>query len=129
MVRRYLYGTEFKVVTDHQRLVPLYNNPSRPALVGVERQRSKLRHFTFDLHYEPGYISPCDNASRKPPPKTNFSKEEKEEQGMDGGGGSDPGRGQAGTAGGPPATVAHGGGDQGEEEQGHQELGIWAGVQ
>ena len=45
--------------------------------MGVERQRSKLRHFTFDLHYEPGYISPCDNASRKPTPKTKLSKEEK----------------------------------------------------
>ena len=94
----------------------------------VERHRTKLRHFPFDLQYEPGYTSSCDNASIKPPPKTHFSKEEKEELGVDGGGGSDAGRGQAGTAGGPPATVAHGGGEQREKEQGHQELGIWAGV-
>ena len=81
--RRYLYGTEFTVVTDHQPLVPLYNNPSRPAPVRVERHRSKLRHFTFDLQYEPGYTSPCDYASRHPPAKTHFSEEEKREFGVE----------------------------------------------
>ena len=81
--RRYLYGTEFSVVTDHEPLVPLYNNPARPAPVRVERHRSKLRHFTFNLKYEPGYTSPCDYASRHPPTKTHFSKEEKEELGVE----------------------------------------------
>merc|ERR1711867_170527 len=43
----YLYGIQFEVVTDHEPLVPLYNNPSRPAPVRVERHRSKLRSFVF----------------------------------------------------------------------------------
>ena len=39
---RYLHGTSFEIVTDHEPLVPLYNNPGRPAPVRVERHRSKL---------------------------------------------------------------------------------------
>lgn len=29
--KNYLYGTDFQVVTDHEPLVSLYNNPTRPA--------------------------------------------------------------------------------------------------
>ena len=81
--RRYLYGIEFTVVNDHEPLVPLYNSPSRPAPVRVERHRSKLRHFMFTLVYEPGYTSPCDYASRHPPPKRLYSKEEKADLGVE----------------------------------------------
>ena len=41
---RFLYRTEFEVITDHLPLVPLYN---RPPPVRVERHRSKLRSFQF----------------------------------------------------------------------------------
>ena len=96
----------------------------------VERHRSKLRHFPFDLQYEPGYTSPCDNASIKPPPKTHFSKEEKEELGVDDEEEDKEIRvNRVEEVAEVEATVAHGGGEPGEEEQGHQELGIWAGVQ
>ena len=97
--------------------------------MGVERHRSKLRHFPFDLQYEPGYTSPCDNASIKPPPKTHFSKEEKEELGVDDEEEDKEIRvNRVEEEAEVEATVAHGGGEPGEEEQGHQELGIWAGV-
>ena len=52
----YLHGLEFEVVTDHLPLVPLYNNPTRPAPVRVERHRAKLIH-------QPGRTIPCDYAS------------------------------------------------------------------
>ena len=55
---RYLYGTKFDIVTDHEPLVPLYNNPARPATVRIDRHRSKLRQFDFKLVYEPGTTSP-----------------------------------------------------------------------
>ena len=41
---RFLYETEFEVITDHLPLVPLYN---RLPPVRVERHRSKLRSFQF----------------------------------------------------------------------------------
>merc|ERR1712130_247246 len=65
----YLYGIQFEVVTDHEPLVPLYNNPSRPAPVRVERHRSKLRSFVFTTIHLPGRTIPCDYASRHPPPQ------------------------------------------------------------
>jgi hypothetical protein len=65
---RFLYGTEFEIITDHMPLIPLYNNPTRPAPVRVERHRSKLRSFQFKLKYEPGKSLPCDYSSRHPPP-------------------------------------------------------------
>ena len=55
---RFLYGTEFEVITDHLPLVPLYNNPNRPAPVRVERHRSKLRSFQFKIKYKPGHLNP-----------------------------------------------------------------------
>ena len=39
----YLLGHEFTVVTDHQPLVCLYNNPRRPGPFRVERMRLKLQ--------------------------------------------------------------------------------------
>ena len=81
--KRYLYRIEFEVISDHELIIPLYNCPSRPAPVPVERHRSKLRHFMFKLVYEPGYTSPCDYASRHPPPRGPYSKEEKEDLGVE----------------------------------------------
>ena len=80
---RYLYGTSFEVVTDDEPLVPLYNNPSRPAPVRVERHRSKLRQFDFKLVYEPGTTSPCDFGSRHPPPVRRYMALEREELGIE----------------------------------------------
>ena len=37
--QRYLLGTEFVVITDHEPLVPLYGNPYRPAPTRVDRHR------------------------------------------------------------------------------------------
>ena len=80
---RYLYGTKFEIVTDHEPLVPLYNNPGRPAPVRVERHRSKLRQFDFKVVYEPGRTSPCDFGSRHPPPARQYTELEKEELGIE----------------------------------------------
>ena len=55
---RYLYNTEFKIDTDHEPSVPLYDNRGRPAPVRVERHRSKLQQFAFKVVYDPGRTSP-----------------------------------------------------------------------
>ena len=80
---RFLYGTEFEIITDHMPLIPLYNNPTRPAPVRVERHRSKLRSFQFKLKYEPGKSLPCDYSSRHPPPPRCYTSQEKEEMGVE----------------------------------------------
>ena len=80
---RFLYGTEFEVITDHLPLVPLYNNSTRPAPARVERHRSKLRSFQFKMKYEPGRLNPSDYSSRHPPPPRAYTQSEKEELGVE----------------------------------------------
>ncbi|XP_028418120.1 uncharacterized protein K02A2.6-like [Dendronephthya gigantea] len=62
----YLLGHEFTVVTDHQPLVCLYNNPRRPGPFRVERMRLKLQGFSFKVVYRPGKFNPSDYTSRQP---------------------------------------------------------------
>ena len=62
----YLLGHEFTVVTDHQPLVCLYNNPRRPGPFRVERMRLKLQGFNFNVVYRPGKHNPSDYTSRQP---------------------------------------------------------------
>ena len=81
--QRYLLGTEFEAIMDHEPLAPLYNNPTRPAPTRVDRHRSKLGQFMFTLKYEPGRTSPCDYASRHPPPLKEYSVVEREELGVE----------------------------------------------
>ena len=82
--KRYLHGTKFTVVTDHAPLLPLYNTPSRPAPARVERHRSKLRQYDFQVMFMPGDKIPCDYGSRHPPPiKEQYTSREKEELGIE----------------------------------------------
>ena len=79
----YLYGIEFEVVNDHMPLIPLYNNPTRPAPVRVERHRSKLRSFRFKLIHQPGKTNPADYGSRHPPPPKTYTLQEKQDLGVE----------------------------------------------
>ena len=81
--RRYLYGTKFVVIVDHEPLVTLYNSKGSPLSVRVAKHISKLRGFNFTVKYEPGKTTPCDYGSRHPPPTREYSKQEKEEYGVE----------------------------------------------
>ena len=81
--RRYLYGTKFVVIVDHEPLVTLYNTKGSPLPVRVAKHISKLRGFNFTVKYEPGKTTPCDYGSRHPPPSRKYSKQEKEEYGVE----------------------------------------------
>ena len=56
--RMYLYGLEFMVVTDHQPLVNLYNNPKRTEPVRVEQHRLKLQGYNFSSRISQRYYQP-----------------------------------------------------------------------
>ena len=81
--RRYLYGTEFEVVVDHEPLVTLYNKKGSPLPVRVAKHVAKLRGFNFKVVYEPGTTTPCDYGSRHPPPKRSYTSQEKEAFGVE----------------------------------------------
>jgi transposase InsO family protein len=62
----YLYGKEFTVVTDHQPLVSLFNNPESKPSARIERWLMELQRYRFIVEYQPGPSNPADYASRHP---------------------------------------------------------------
>ena len=62
----YLYGQEFKVVTDHAPLVPLLNNASSKPSARIEGWLMDLQRYCFTVEYKPGPDNPADYTSRHP---------------------------------------------------------------
>lgn len=62
----YLYGLDFTVVTDHQPLVRLYNNPTRKGPVRVKQHGLKSQGYNFKIVYRKGSTNPTDYNSRYP---------------------------------------------------------------
>ena len=75
MNRMYTLGTHTECVTDQEPLVPVYNTPTKPNQLRVDRHRTKLLPFSYNVVYEPGSKTPCDYGSRHPP-KQDFTQEE-----------------------------------------------------
>ena len=62
----FVYGAEFKVITDHKPLVSLFNNPSSKPSARIERWLLDLQQYRFTVEYRPGASNPADYASRHP---------------------------------------------------------------
>ena len=61
----FLHGIKFKVITDHQPLVVLYNNPgNRQMPFRVEKHQMKVHGFNFLPEYREGKSNPIDYNSR-----------------------------------------------------------------
>ena len=60
---RYLIGCEFDLLTDHQPLVHIYSNKSRPS-ARLERWLLRLQPFKFRIQYKPGKNNPSDALTR-----------------------------------------------------------------
>ena len=60
----FVYGKEFKVITDHKPLVALFNNPSSKPSARIERWLMELQQYCFTVEYRPGASNPADYASR-----------------------------------------------------------------
>ena len=75
MNKMYTLGTKVEVVTDHKPLIPIYQGAARPRQLRVDRHRTKLLPFSFNIVHEPGTTSPCDYGSRHPAAHTLTAKE------------------------------------------------------
>ena len=61
----FLHGIKFKVITDHQPIVVLYNNRgNREVTFRVEKHRMKVQRFDFLAEYCEGKSNPTDYNSR-----------------------------------------------------------------
>ena len=60
----YLIGGKFTIITDHQPLLPMFNNPqSRPPL-RIEKWLLYMQQFEYILEYNPGKFNTADYLSR-----------------------------------------------------------------
>ena len=62
----FVYGKEFKVITDHRPLVALFNNPAPKTSARIERWLMELQQYRFTVEYRLGASNPADYASRHP---------------------------------------------------------------
>ena len=68
--QHYLIGGKFDLITDHQPLVSLLNNPVKSAPLRIEKMRVKLMGFDFTVKHRPGKNNPADRGSRHPASQT-----------------------------------------------------------
>ena len=61
----YLYGSNFKVITDHKPLLGIVNS-QKPTTPRMERWRLRLMPYNMTLLYRPGHDNPADFISRHP---------------------------------------------------------------
>ena len=61
----YLYGSNFKVITDHKPLLGIVNS-QKPTTPRMERWRLRLMPYNMTLQYRPGHDNPADFISRHP---------------------------------------------------------------
>ena len=62
----HVYGHNFKVITDHRALLPMFNNPRSSPPLCVQRWILKLQEYDFELAYKPGKFNPADYMPRHP---------------------------------------------------------------
>ena len=74
--RMYILGKHTTLVTDHQPLVKIYNNPQSRPPPRIERWALKLQEYDITVTYSPGSKNPADYMSRHPVrPSTGSSNE------------------------------------------------------
>lgn len=62
----YLFGNQFKIISDHKPLESIFNNPNSKPPARIERWRLKLQPYSFTVQYKPGKSNAADYMSRHP---------------------------------------------------------------
>ena len=74
----YIYGSPFKILSDHQPLKVLYSHQGKPS-PRVLRWGLRMQSYDFHIEHIPGNTNPADILSIKPSPHTGEKNEETEE--------------------------------------------------
>ena len=81
----HLLGKPFTCWTDHQPLIPLYNNRQKTASLHISNHRDKIQDLSLKMQYLPGKEMPCDYGRRHSIPIDHLSEEEQNRLGFDNG--------------------------------------------
>ena len=83
--RFYLVGAVFTTWTDHEPLLPIYNNRGRSTSKRISQHRDKVQDLEYEMKHMPGKNMPCDYGSRHPQPIGHLTLEEQNALGFDNG--------------------------------------------
>ena len=83
--RYYLVGAAFTTWTDHEPLLPIYNNRGRSTSKRLSNHRDKVQDLEYTMKYMPGKTMPCDYGSRHAQPISHLSLDEQNALGFDNG--------------------------------------------
>ena len=81
--RYYLVGGEFEAWTDHDPILPIYNNFNKKTSKRISNHRDNVSDLQYTMRYMPGKEMPCDYGSRCPNPISHLSNEEMDSLGFD----------------------------------------------
>ena len=71
-----LYGSSFKIVTDHKPLEVILNNPRHKTSIRLQRMMVRMLNYEFNVEYAPGKANISDFTSRHPLPREICTKRE-----------------------------------------------------
>ena len=72
----FLYGSSFKIVTDHKPVEVILNNPRHKTSIRLQRMMVRMLNYEFKVEYGPGKANISAFTSRHPPPRENCTKRE-----------------------------------------------------
>ena len=81
--RNYLIWSKFEAWTDHDPILPLYNNFSKKTSRRISNHRDNVSNLQFTMCYMPGKEMPYDYGSRCPNPISHLSNTEMDSLGFD----------------------------------------------
>ena len=81
--RYYVVGSSFTAWTDHEPLLPIYNNQQKLTSKRISKHRDRVQDLCYQLRYLKGKEMPCDYGSRHPNSLDHLTKQEQASQGFD----------------------------------------------
>ena len=82
---RFYLGAAFTTWTDHEPLLPIYNNRGRATSKRISQHRDKVQDLEYEMKHMPGKTMPCDYGSRHAQPISHLTLEEQNALGFDNG--------------------------------------------
>jgi hypothetical protein len=71
---RWIFGSQFKILSDNKALVYLLSIPMSKMTARIERMQLRLQGYNYSIRHIKGTDNPADFPSRRPPDNPTVSK-------------------------------------------------------